>query len=256
MKVSIITPSYNQASYIEQTIKSVLEQDYKNIEYIIMDGGSTDGTVEILKKYSDKIIWRSEKDKGQSDGINKGLRLATGEIVAFINSDDTYEPGAIRKVVNFFNKNKEAKWVFGKCHIIDENGKEIRKFITSYKNFWLNFLNYFWLLALNPISQPATFWKRQIHSEEGYFDKDLHYAMDYDFWLRIGRRNDFHYLPKYLASFRWHTQSKGGMVYEKQFKEEYDLAKKYAKKIGRIFPVWLHKLNELAIISIYRIIKK
>ena len=121
MKISIITPSYNQAQFIERTILSVLNQDYKDIEYIIMDGGSTDGTVEILKKYSDHIIWKSEKDNGQSDAINKGLKMATGDIVAYLNSDDTYQPGAFKEVATFFEKNPDKKWVYGKCLIINEN---------------------------------------------------------------------------------------------------------------------------------------
>lgn len=256
MRISIITPSYNQARYIERTIQSVLDQDYKDIEYIIMDGGSTDDTVEILKKYSNHIIWKSEKDKGQSDAINKGLKMATGDIVAYLNSDDTYEPGTISKVVYFFKNNPDAKWVSGKCKIIDKDGKKIRNLITIYKNFWLRFLSYFWLLALNPISQPATFWKRELHNEIGYFSQDRHLAMDYDLWLRIGKKYKFNYLPHYLANFRWHMQSKGGKIYKEQFKEEYEIARNYAKESSLIFPIWLHKINELIIILIYKIIKK
>ena len=121
MKISIITPSYNQAAFIERTILSVLNQNYFDLEYIIMDGGSTDGTTEILKKYSDKIIWKSEKDSGQSDALNKGLKIATGYIVAYLNSDDTYELGTLKKIAEFFQNNLGKKWVYGKCKIINEN---------------------------------------------------------------------------------------------------------------------------------------
>jgi glycosyltransferase involved in cell wall biosynthesis len=255
MKVSIVTPSYNQAQYIERTIKSVLDQNHKDIEYIVIDGGSTDGTVDILKKYSDRIIWKSEKDNGQSDAINKGLRIATGDIVAYLNSDDTYAPGAITKIVNFFKNNPEAKWVSGKCKIINEKDEKIRNSITKYKNFWLRLINYFWLLVLNPISQPSTFWKRELHNEIGYFSERKHLAMDYDFWLRICRKYKFNYLPSYLANFRWHIQSKGGVIYLEQFKEEYEIAKKYAKENRQYFPIFLHKINEWLIILSYKILK-
>jgi glycosyltransferase involved in cell wall biosynthesis len=117
-KISIITPSYNQVNFIQHTIDSVLGQEYPNLEYIIIDGGSTDGTVEIIKGYLGRLQWISERDNAQSDAINKGLRISTGEVVAFLNSDDIYEPGALEKVGQFFAKHREAKWVTGKCHTI------------------------------------------------------------------------------------------------------------------------------------------
>jgi glycosyltransferase involved in cell wall biosynthesis len=162
MKISIITPSYNQAEFIERTIQSIFSQNYPDIEYIVMDGGSTDGTVKILKKYSDQIIWKSEKDNGQSDAINKGLKIATGEIVAYLNSDDTYEPGTLKKVADFFQKNPEKKWVYGKCKIINKKDQEIRKWITAYKNLLLKNYSYSKLLSENfplpiiPFPKPAS----------------------------------------------------------------------------------------------------
>ena len=185
MKISIITPSYNQAEFIERTIQSILNQSYSNFEYIIMDGGSTDGTIEILKKYSNKIIWKSEKDNGQSDAINKGLKIATGDIVAYLNSDDTYELNALQKVADFFIKNPDKKWVYGKCKIINEKDQEIRKPITAYKNWLLKKYSYKKLLTENFISQPATFWKKELHNEFGYFNESESLCMDYEFWLRI-----------------------------------------------------------------------
>src|SRR5438128_2672833 len=146
MRVSIVTPSYNQARFIERTIRSVLDQDHRDVEYIVVDGGSTDGTAGILERYSDRIVWTSERDRGQSDAINKGLHRATGEIVAFLNSDDTYEPGALSAVVAFFSANPEARWVYGKCRIIDENDVEIRRPITWYKNLLLRRYSYAKLL--------------------------------------------------------------------------------------------------------------
>jgi len=252
MKISIITPSYNQASFIERTIQSVLSQGYKDLEYIIMDGGSTDGTVEILKKYSDKIIWKSEKDSGQSDAINKGLKMATGDIVAFLNSDDTYEPGALKKAAEFFQNNPGKKWVYGKCKIIDENDREIRKPITLYKNLLLRKYSYRKLLSENFISQPATFWKRELHAEVGYFSEQEHYCMDYEFWLRIGAKYLAGVIDEYLANFRIWAKSKTGQVNVKEYADALRVAKSY----GKSYPLALffHQLNYYKTISLYKFI--
>lgn len=251
MKISIITPSYNQAQFIERTILSVLDQDYPDLEYIVMDGGSTDGTVEILKKYSDRIIWKSEKDNGQSDAINKGLKMATGDIVAYLNSDDTYEPGTFQKVADFFENNKDAKWVTGKCKIINEKDEEIRKPITFYKNLLLKKFSYAKLLSENFISQPATFWKREIHAEMGFLDENEHFCMDYEFWLRIGQKYSPDIIPEYLANFRYYNESKSGNVNKKQFQDEIRIAKKF----GLNFPlsIFIHKINYGKIILLYKI---
>jgi glycosyltransferase involved in cell wall biosynthesis len=219
----------------------VLNQDYKDVEYIIMDGGSTDGTVEILKKYSDRITWTSEKDKGQSDAINKGLKMATGDIVAYLNSDDTYEPGAFQKVANFFKENPDRFWAYGKCKIIDRNDLEIRKPITFYKNLLLKKYSYSKLLSENFISQPATFWKREIHAQEGFFDESEHFCMDYEFWLRIGKNSPAGVIHEYLANFRYYADSKSGSVNKKQFQDELRLAKKYGEQFP--FSLALNSFN-------------
>ncbi|MFZ2976073.1 MAG: glycosyltransferase family 2 protein [Candidatus Moraniibacteriota bacterium] len=252
MKISIITPSFNQAQFIERTIKSVLEQNYPDLEYIVMDGGSTDGTVEILKKYSDRIIWKSEKDRGQSDAINKGLKIATGDIVAYLNSDDTYEPKALQKVADYFSRNPNSKWAYGKCKIINANDQEIRKPITWYKNFLLKKYSYSKLLCENFISQPAVFWKREIHSELGFFNESEHFCMDYEFWLRIGRKYPAGVINDYLANFRYYSNSKSGSVNKKQFQDELRLAKKFGA--GYPLLIFLHKINYYKITGIYRIL--
>jgi glycosyltransferase involved in cell wall biosynthesis len=249
-KISIVTPSYNQAHYIERTIKSVLDQRYPNLEYIVMDGGSKDGTVKILKKYGDQIKWKSEKDSGQSEAINKGLRKATGEIVAFLNSDDTYVPGTLEKVAQYFQDNPEMKWVYGKCRIIDKNEKEIRRPITWYKNSLLKNYSYNKLLSENFISQPATFWKREIHKEFGYFDENDHWCMDYEFWLRIGQKYPAGVINAYLANFRYHTDSKSGQEDKTKFQDEFQLAKRYSN--GARLPIFMHKINYFKIVGIYQ----
>jgi len=252
MKISIITPSFNQVRFIERTIRSVLEQNYSDLEYIVMDGGSTDGTLEILKKYSSRIIWNSEKDSGQSAAINKGLRLATGEIVAYLNSDDAYEPGALRKVADFFKNNPDQTWVYGKCKIIDENDREIRKLITCYKNSLLKRYSYKKLLAENFISQPATFWRKELLDEIGYFSEEENFCMDYEFWLRLGEKYEAGIIDEYLANFRYYATSKSGNVNKKQFQDELRLAKKYGKDYPR--SIVLHQINYYKITLIYKIL--
>jgi glycosyltransferase involved in cell wall biosynthesis len=254
MKVSIITPSYNQVQFIERTINSVLDQDYRNVEYIIIDGGSEDGTLDILRKYSDRILWISEKDNGQTEAINKGIKMASGEVIAFLNSDDTYEPGAIRRVVDYFICNEKVMWLTGKCKVINEKDVEIRKLITLYKNLLLKKHSYAKLLAENYISQPATFWKKELHAEFGLFDESEHYCMDYEFWLRIGRRYALGYIDDYLANFRYYDTSKSGGVNKQQFLDDLRIAQQY----GKDYPLSLlmHKMNYYKIMMIYRVLKK
>lgn len=216
-----------------------------------MDGGSTDDTVKILKKYSNRIKWKSEKDSGQSEAINKGLRLATGEIVAFLNSDDTYEPGALSKVADFFEKNPKFKWAYGKCKIINENDVEIRKPITAYKNLLLRKYSYRKLLTENFISQPATFWKRELHKEIGFINEEEHYTMDYEFWLRIGQKYPAGVINAYLANFRMYNTSKSGSLSNPQFQDELRIAKKFSG--GVRLPILIHQLNYFKIVWTYRL---
>lgn len=218
--ISVITPTYNQIDFIQQTIQSVLEQNYPALEYIIVDGGSTDGTVDILKSYGDRVRWISEKDRGQSHAINKGLRLATGEVIAFLNSDDLYEPGSLLQVGEFFANYPEASWVTGKCRVIDERRREIRRALTLYKNFWLHFKNYGVLLVINYISQPATFWRKNVLDRIGYFNESLYYTMDYEYWLRVGNYYRLWFLNKNLATFRMYSDSKSGSNPKSEFKEQ------------------------------------
>ncbi len=252
MRISVITPSYNQAAFIERTVLSVLNQNYPDFEYIIMDGGSDDGTVEILKKYSDKIIWKSEKDSGQSDAINKGLHLATGDIVAYLNSDDTYEPETLKKVADFFAENPEKKWALGKCRIINEKDQGIRKLITFYKNLFLKRYSYGKLLAENFICQPAVFWRKELLGKIGYFNENEHFCMDYEYWLRIGKIYEPGFIDEYLSNFRYYSTSKSGKVGSEMLQDELRIAKTYAARAK--FWIFLHRLNFYKIRLTYRII--
>ena len=248
LRISIITPSYNQAVFIEQTISSVLSQSYPNLEYVIIDGGSTDGTVEILKQYDERIAWVSERDRGQSDALNKGMKQATGNIVGFINSDDLLAPQSLWRVSDYFRKHPDAYWVSGKCRNIDENGIEIRKSVTLYKNAWMLTRSYTALMITNYLSQPATFWRREIMDEVGFFDESLHYSMEYDLWLRIGQKYRLYTIDDYLASFRIHSASKAGSSANAPFDADLEILKRYAK--GPL--LWrLHAFHNALIVFFY-----
>lgn len=207
-KISLVTPSLNQGQFIKETIQSVLSQNYPKLEYLVVDGGSTDNTLKILESYSSQLKWISEKDQGQTNAINKGLRKATGDIMAYLNADDLLLPGALLKVANLFTEHPKVMWITGQCRIIDENNREIRKLITAYKNLWLRMHCRYSLLITDYISQPATFWRASILNDMGYLDENLHYVMDYDYWLRLYSKYTPLFIPEYLAAFKVHSQSK------------------------------------------------
>ncbi|MFA5995931.1 MAG: glycosyltransferase family 2 protein [Patescibacteria group bacterium] len=255
MKFSIITPSYNQAQFIERTIKSVLSQtgDFE-LEYIIMDGGSTDGSVETIKHYAQqdkRIIWRSEKDSGQSNAINKGLKLASGDIIAYLNSDDIYLPNALQMVMEEFKKNTTISWVTGQCKIINKHDVEIKKIITCYKNFFLKHYSHSSLLVLNYISQPATFWRKTVLLATGEFNEKEHLVMDYEYWLRLSKKYQLNVIDKYLAGFRSYQSNKSSLRFVEQFKSEHRIAAQYTNNPLIIF---LHKLHSWLIISCYKLL--
>lgn len=224
--VSIITPSFDQARYIEATMQSVFMQDYPRIEYIIVDGGSTDGTVDIIKKYamesgsslhSQGVLpnsqqqavglhkinwWVSEKDKGQTDAINKGFARATGDILAWINSDDTYEPGAVSAAVQFLQEYPEVGMVYGDCNFINESGKVIGKFNAAQTDHRLIRQGYV------HIPQQTMFFRADLWKQVGPLDPSFYFAMDYDLWTRISARSEIKYVPQTWANFRLHTSGK------------------------------------------------
>ena len=202
--VSIITPSFNQAHYIEATIQSVLGQDHPRIEYIVVDGGSTDGTLDIIKKYEDKLaFWVSEKDKGQTDAINKGFARATGDILAWINSDDTYEPGAVSAAVNYLQEHPEVGMVYADCNFINERGRVIGKFGSAQTDYRLLRQGYV------HIPQQTMFFRADLWRQVGPLDPSFYFAMDYDLWTRLAARATLKYLPGQVwANFRLHTSGK------------------------------------------------
>ena len=203
MLVSIVTPSFNQAPYLEDTIRSVLEQDYPNLEYIIVDGGSTDGSVDIIRRYVDRLAWWvSEADKGQTDALNKGFARARGEILAWLNSDDTYQPGAVAEAAAFLQSRPEVGLVYGDANFIDENGKLIGRFPaaqTDYRRLRRGYVH---------IPQQAAFFRAELWRKVAPLDPSFYFAMDYDLWVRLAALAPIQYVPRTWANFRLHTQGK------------------------------------------------
>lgn len=187
-KISVVTPSFNQAAFLEQTITSVLGQEYPNLEYIVIDGGSTDGSVEIIRKYEKHLAyWVSEKDRGQTHAINKGLERSTGDLLAYLNSDDYYLPGTLKQVAEFSQTNPEADLIHGRCQIVDTEGHRVDQRVASIHSYeeildlwrvWWNRRNFV---------QPEVFWTRRIMEKIGMLREELHWVMDYEYWLRILR---------------------------------------------------------------------
>ncbi|MFC1843879.1 glycosyltransferase family 2 protein [Thermodesulfobacteriota bacterium] len=212
MKISIITPSFNHAKYIEDTILSVMKQDYQNYEHLVIDGGSKDGTIDILKKYP-HLRWISEKDDGQSNAINKGFRMSTGDIIAWINSDDYYENNIFSDIVDFFKNNKECYFLYGDITFVDVNKNTLC--INSGNN--VTYKN----LLTNPdiVRQSSCFWKREILDDIGYLDESLHLIMDYDYFLRIGKKFNLYYFSKNLSYFRYHNEGKTSIFLRRQLWE-------------------------------------
>jgi glycosyltransferase involved in cell wall biosynthesis len=206
--ISIITPSLNQGEFIEETILSVLSQDYPCLEYLVMDGSSSDNTIMVLEKYSEKIKWISEPDSGQTNAINKGFQLTNGSIVGYLNADDILLPGSLWEIAKTFTNHPGTMWVTGKCRIINEKNNEIRKLITGYKNILRWFGCFSLVVMTNYLSQPSTFWRREVLAEAGFLDENLHYVMDYEYWLRLYSRYSPVFIPDYLASFKIHQSSK------------------------------------------------
>ncbi|PCJ63257.1 MAG: hypothetical protein COA79_00180 [Planctomycetota bacterium] len=205
-KISIITPSFNQAEFLEQTIQSVLDQNYPNLEYIIIDGGSTDNSVEIIKKYENSLtFWCSEKDSGQSNAINKGFSRATGEIVAWMNSDDFYHPNVFQHIAELWvNAEEKPGLIFGDGTRSNKEGNNLENFWPRKPFFDLNALIY----GIDYILQPTTFMNREYLLEVGLLDEDLHYCMDYDLWIKLGSKYQVLTTEKVIANSREYESTK------------------------------------------------
>ena len=212
--VSIVTPSFNQGRFLEETIQSVLSQDYPHIEYMVVDGGSTDGSVEIIRRYQDRLAWWvSETDQGQTDAINKGFARANGDILAWINSDDTYQPGAVSEVVSFFESHPEVGMVYGDANLIDEQGQLLGRFParqTDYRRLRRGYVH---------IPQQAAFFRTSLWRQVGPLDPSFYFAMDYDLWVRLAKISNLKYQPRLWANFRLHGQGKSAVSDDRCYPE-------------------------------------
>ncbi len=228
--VSIITPSYNHGPYIEATIQSVLSQDYPHIEYIVVDGGSQDTTIEILKRYGDCLCWVSERDHGQADAINKGFRMAHGEILAWLNSDDTYLPGAVRLAVQYFQMHPDVSMVYGEGYHVDVEGHIIARYPTAP-------FDYQRLSERCFICQPTVFFRADIFRAIGLLDTHLCYCLDYEYWMRIAKCFRIGYLEAYLATSRLHMDTKTLSKRVEAHAESLNVVKRH---YGRVPALWLY----------------
>jgi len=200
--VSIITPSYNQAAYLEKTMLSVLEQDYPAIEYMVADGASQDGSVEIIRKYAGKLTWWvSEKDAGQADAINKGLARAKGEFVAWLNSDDYLMPGAVAAAVQALQNNPRSSFVYGNVRVVAPDGTVLNQ--LAYADWQLKDL-----MAFHIIGQPAVFMRRSALEKAGFLDLNYHFLLDHQLWIRLAAVGTITYVPQLWASAHYHEDCK------------------------------------------------
>lgn len=221
MKISIVTTCFNSSKTIRATIESILSQqgDFE-LEYIITDAGSTDSTLSIIAEYGSRITLINAQGTNQSQGINMGLRAATGDIVAFLNADDVYRPNALQTVTTAFRVDRDKLWLIGQCPIIDEQGNEFHGLISQYKNLCLRHYSYWLLLIENFVCQPAVFLRREALDRVGYFAENEQFVMDYDYWLRIGRISDPIAVESALAGFRRIEGTKSNSSYPKQFRDD------------------------------------
>lgn len=255
-KISVITPSFNQGKYIKATIESVLSQNYPNLEFIVVDGGSTDETVNILKSYGNKLKWVSKKDRGQSHAINKGLKMASGELLAYLNSDDVYLPGTLKYVGEYYASHR-SDWITGDCDLIDENGAVILKtnwLVGTYKKFLSIIYSPLTLKIVdNMIPQPSTFWSRRAYEKIGGFNESYHYVMDYDYWIRLSKFYKPVFLPRVLSGFRAQSESKSETSRDKLMAEGDIMLKANGARSWQLF---LHRAHSDLIRFAYNLLKR
>ena len=235
VRISIVTPSYNQAKYLKECLISVKEQSHLPYEHIVVDGASTDDTVELLREMSslpgyDHLRWVSEPDKGQSEALNKGFRSARGDLVGWLNADDKYRPGCFEHVVSDLSRHERCDVLYGDYTVIDQHNRcqQIRREI-SFSPFVLAYHK----VLYRPTT--ATFFDQKIFQEGNFVDTRYQYAMDYEFFLRLSRRGyRFRHIPKLLADFRWHPESKTGKAACRQMEEQDLILARYSPRLSGV----------------------
>ena len=250
--ISIVTPCLNAAATIGRTLDSVASQGYPEVEHVVVDGGSTDGTLELLAQFPEvKVV--SEPDEGLSDAVNKGIALASGELVGWLNADDWYLSGALAAVGDAADANPRAEWFTGGCPIVDGGGNEIRRGVTAYKNFLLGRYSFPLYLSQNFISCPATFTRASALEAVGPLRLDYSYSMDYDLFLRLARRGDPIILRRDLAVFVMAEGTKSMTGFDKQFSEHAAQARAHGE--GHPLSVAANSVVSQLIIVAYRLFR-
>jgi glycosyltransferase involved in cell wall biosynthesis len=238
--VSIVTPSFNQARFLQRTIDSVLAQDYPHLEYVVIDGGSTDGSVDILSRCAERVRWVSEPDRGQSDAINKGFARCHGEVRAYLNSDDVLCPGAISTVVSYFRKHPDWDLLYGNAHEIDVDDAILQLYPT--RPYERDRLRHSCIIC-----QPAAFWRARISDRVGPFDADMHYAMDLDYWLRIEQAGGrIAHVPEVLGCSRVYPETKTMSARENVYREIFETCMRHVGQAGlsQYFAYWHYRCHE------------
>jgi glycosyltransferase involved in cell wall biosynthesis len=255
----VVTPSYNQAKYVEQTILSVIEQDYSDVEYLVLDGGSTDGSADIIRKYADHLAyWCSENDGGQADAIASGFERTTGDILCYLNSDDVFLPGALTAVAKYFHDNPEVEVVCAGGHRVDAAGRPIGLRAHAYELGVRATYNWLRFYGQDGVFQQATFWRRSAYDAVGGLNRDLHYIMDRDLFVRLAERKPFARIPRLVAASRQHDEAKTSCTRqvwvdeEKRFAERYGVSESSATVQRLMYwryrmPSYFRKLKLLAL---------
>lgn len=222
MKISIVTCSYNQARFVEETLRSVRFQEYRNCEHILIDGGSTDGSLDIIRKYEDQFSYCvSEPDGGHTRGLIKGFAHATGDILCWLNSDDLFEPWTLREVAQFFTAHPEANVVYGDSQWITAEGEPIK----PKKEHAFN--RFIWTYDYNFIPQPSTFWRRSLYDEVGGLDPSFQLAMDADLWIRFADRTPLHHVRRPWSKMRLYAEQRNQKLRARSDEEDRLMRRRY-----------------------------
>lgn len=243
-RISVVTPSFNQGAFLEDAIKSVMDQGYPNLEYIVMDGGSTDGSVEIIQRHAPHLAyWGSEPDDGQAAAIREGFERSTGEILCWLNSDDMFMPGALLRVGRHFRNHPDARWIYGDSVVVGPSG-EPRDLLVSI-DFDYDILLYY----IDYIAQPASFWRRELYAEAGGLDVSFRCGMDADLWLRMGRLAPAKHLPVPLAIVRDHPEMKSrrlrSVALDERARYREAAVRASGRSTGRLAMGWARLVNRI-----------